>query len=185
MPSSIMRSRLAFLLAATLLCAVAQATHSIAHGGFLHPRHLLRARTVDTDEVSFPGLEMFPNGTLSGLGLSTTCENTLYQTINCDGNVSSLVTGDYIGSFDNSTLTSLVCAESCEASISQMHDSVLANCGASAEYVTGMSYLALVDELWSGWNQSCFVDPTTGENCNGTYTSNHMCCTASHARVNY
>ncbi|PYH88796.1 hypothetical protein BO71DRAFT_281329, partial [Aspergillus ellipticus CBS 707.79] len=127
-------------------------------------------RTADTD-VTFTGVSMFENGTLAGSGLSTACEDALYQKVYCDEAISDLMTDAYIGSFDNATLTEMVCASSCEASIAQMHESVLDNCGTSASLIPGITFLALVDELWSNWNQSCSVDPTTGENCNDEIAS--------------
>ncbi|KAL4904654.1 hypothetical protein BDW74DRAFT_185554 [Aspergillus multicolor] len=81
------------------------------------------------------------------------------------------MTDGYIGSFDNATTTALVCAAGCETSIAQLHDSVLTSCGASAELIPGISFLNLVGALWSGWNQSCFVDPSTGANCNDELAS--------------
>ncbi|KAE8150987.1 hypothetical protein BDV25DRAFT_171767 [Aspergillus avenaceus] len=53
-----------------------------------------------------------------------------------------------------------------EGSIAKFHSSVLASCGESAELVPGLPFLGLVDQVWSNWNQSCFVDPDTGKNCN-------------------
>ncbi|ODM14595.1 hypothetical protein SI65_09940 [Aspergillus cristatus] len=107
---------------------------------------------------------MFPNGSLSGLGLTSACETALYQKVNCDYGLSSLMTDGYVGSFDNATLTALICDAGCKASITQLHDTVSGNCGETAELVPGLPFLGLVDEC--DWNQSCFVDPTTGENCN-------------------
>ncbi|KAL4973054.1 hypothetical protein BDW66DRAFT_162375 [Aspergillus desertorum] len=138
-----MARRLALLLAASSFPA-GHAAHFASHGGF-HAH----ARTVDSD-VTSQSVSMFPNGTLSGLGLSAACEDAL--------------TGD-------AATTALVCAASCEASIAQLHDSVSASCGSSAELIPGMSYLDLVNQLWSSWNQSCFTDPTTGVNCNDEIAS--------------
>ncbi|KAJ5720928.1 uncharacterized protein N7483_008862 [Penicillium malachiteum] len=82
---------------------------------------------------------MFPNGTLSGLGLSSACENALYQTIDCDDHISSLSIDGYIGSFDNATVTALVCATTCEISIVKLHNLVSTNCGDSAELIPDIS----------------------------------------------
>ncbi|KAJ6096606.1 hypothetical protein N7486_007352 [Penicillium sp. IBT 16267x] len=147
-------------------CLGAAHAHSISHGRLHNAKHDAQPRTVNTRDVASSGVSMFQNGTLSGLGLSSTCENALYQTIDCDDNISSLGTDQYIGSFDNATITALVCATGCEASIAQLHDSVMTSCGDSAELIPGIPFLTLVDQLWSTWNQTCFVDPTTGENCN-------------------
>ncbi|KAF7122739.1 hypothetical protein CNMCM5793_000849 [Aspergillus hiratsukae] len=112
------------------------------------------------------GVTMFPSGSLSSLGLTSACESPLYNSIDCDPGVSALVTSSYGGSLNNATLTSLVCQSTCEASIAQLHDSVAASCGTTAALVPGMPFLALVDQVWSNWNQTCFTDPTTGDNCN-------------------
>lgn len=113
------------------------------------------------------GVTMFTDGSLSSLGLSSACELSLYSSIDCDPGLSSLATSSYGGSLDNATLTSLVCQSACGASIAQLHDSVAANCGTTAALVPGISFLALVDQVWSNWNQTCFTDLTTGDNCNG------------------
>ncbi|PWY73017.1 hypothetical protein BO70DRAFT_297465 [Aspergillus heteromorphus CBS 117.55] len=159
------------LLLAVASCFIpAEAVHFSSHGYLHAARHHHQSRTVDPS-VSFPGLSMFPNGSLSGLDLSSACEDALSQKIYCDETVSSLITDDYIGSFDNSTLTALVCASSCGSSIAELHESVSASCGTTADLIPGISFLALVDELWSNWNQSCITDPTTGENCNDEIAS--------------
>lgn len=168
-----MKRHFALFLAAAFCFAAGQA-QSFSHGSLHTYKHHAHVRRVDISNTTFSGVMMFPNGTLSGLDLSSTCEDALYQTVDCDDNISSLFTDGYIGSFDNVTMTSLVCAASCEASIAMMYDSVSTSCGDSAELIPGMSYLALVNQLWSNWNQSCFVDPTTGENCNGEDTLIHL-----------
>lgn len=137
----------------------ARLSHSHLHDG----RHL----SLRTNDISFSGIPMFANGSLSDFGLSSSCEQALYQNIYCDDAVSYMSTNSYVGSFDNSTLTALVCDPGCEASISELHDAVAVNCGTSAAYVAGLPYLALVDQLWSNWNRTCFTDPITGGNCNG------------------
>jgi hypothetical protein len=113
---------------------------------------------------------MFSNGSLSSLGLITACELSLYGSIDCDPRVSSLATSSYGGSLDNDTLTSLVCRSACGTSIAQLRDSVETSCGSTAALVPGMTFLALVDQVWSNWNASCFTDPTSGDNCNGIST---------------
>lgn len=161
-----MRNRFPLILAASS-CFTAGYAHSLSHGWIHGARHLAHARAAASSSTNFAGVAMFPNGTLSGLDLSSACETALYSTVDCDDNISSLITNDYIGSFDNATTTASVCAASCETSITNMYNSVLSSCGVSAELTQGMTYLSLINQLWSNWNQSCFVDPTTGQNCNG------------------
>ncbi|PCG89723.1 hypothetical protein PENOC_105280 [Penicillium occitanis (nom. inval.)] len=129
-------------------------------------RRALNTSTIHSPNVDFTGLSIFDNGTLSGLDLTDACETALYQAVYCDEGISSLVTNGYVGSFDNSTLTTLVCDASCGNSIAQLHSAVSTGCGETAGIVPGFPFLGLVDMLWSNWNQSCFNDATTGQNCN-------------------
>ncbi|KAJ5757764.1 uncharacterized protein N7511_006458 [Penicillium nucicola] len=152
----------------TLMVLWAPACFAATHAGRQFHSHLHHARSLSprTSDVSFPGIQMFSNESLSDLGLSSTCEQALYRTIYCDATVSYMSSNSYVGNFDNSTLTALVCEDECEISISQFHDAVATNCGASAAYIPGLSFLSLVDQVWSNWNLTCLVDPTTGQNCN-------------------
>lgn len=118
---------------------------------------------------------MFSNGSLSSLNLTSACEAALYQTVDCAGEASSLMTSGYVGSLENATETSLVCDAGCEVSVAQLHDAVAASCvGSSANLIDGMPFVDLVDLFWSNWNQSCFVDPATGTNCNGQSARIHV-----------
>lgn len=111
---------------------------------------------------------MFTEGSLSSLNLTSACEAVLYQTVDCADEAASLMTSGYVGSFENATETTLVCDAGCEASVAQLHDAVATSCvGSSANLIDGMPFVDLVDFFWSNWNQSCFVDPATGTNCNG------------------
>lgn len=156
---------LAVLWAATSCFLAGHASHMRSHE-HLHAVRRLNRRTEDSD-VNVSGVSMFDDGSLSYLGLASDCEAALYQKVSCDDAISSLMTNGYVGGFDNSTVAALVCDTGCEASIAKLHHSVLTSCGESAELVPGLSFLGLVDQVWSNWNQSCFVDPSTGENCNG------------------
>lgn len=118
------------------------------------------------------GLAMFPQGYLASSGLSTTCETTLYQSVNCPQEASDLMSDGYIDS-DDQSVTDLVCRPVCGSSIGHMRSKVASACG-SEEFVPGMSYVSLVDKFWSSWNQSCFSDPKTGKNCNSMYEP-HAC----------
>jgi hypothetical protein len=145
--------------------------HDIYHGNHDYlDRRLANTTKSNSQNVAFSGLSMFDNVLLSGLNLTSTCESALSQTVYCDDNISSLMTSGYVGSFDNSTLTALVCDTGCGTSIAQLNDAVLAGCGETTGVVPGLPFLGLVDLVWSNWNQSCFSDQTTGQNCNGKFT---------------
>ncbi|RAH47432.1 LysM peptidoglycan-binding domain-containing protein [Aspergillus brunneoviolaceus CBS 621.78] len=165
-----MRGRWAISLLAASCFDTGQATHYNSHA-YLHAavHHSVR-RIADSDPTTGE-VSMFQNGSLASLGLTTTCEEALYQSVACDPAISSLTSDDYLGSFDNATLTALVCASSCEKSIKQLQSSVLTGCGDEAGLIPGLPFVGLVDMLWANWNQSCFMDPTTGENCNDQIAS--------------
>ncbi|KAE8161705.1 carbohydrate-binding module family 50 protein [Aspergillus tamarii] len=155
---------LAVLWVAASFFAEGNASHLRSHEHLHSARHL-RQRN-EKDNPSFSGVSMFPTGSLSYMNLMPDCENALYQKVNCDDAVSSLMTDGYVSSFDNSTLSTLVCNAGCEAAIAKLHDAVSTNCGETTELVPGLPIIGLVNLLWSNWNQSCFADPNTGENCN-------------------
>ncbi|RAK77743.1 uncharacterized protein BO72DRAFT_427845 [Aspergillus fijiensis CBS 313.89] len=165
-----MRGRWAISVLAASCFDTGQATHYNSHA-YLHAavHHSVR-RIADSDPTTGE-VSMFQNGSLASLGLTTTCEEALYQSVACDPAISSLTSDDYLGSFDNATLTALVCASSCEKSIKQLQSSVLTGCGDEAGLIPGLPFVGLVDMLWANWNQSCFMDPTTGENCNDQIAS--------------
>lgn len=127
---------------------------------------LLAGFAIAAKVADAAGLAMFPQGYLADRGLSSTCEATLYQSVNCPEEASDLMTDGYIDSGDPA-VPKLVCGKVCGGSIGHMRTKVASACGAE-ELVPGMSYVSLVDQFWSSWNQSCFSDPKTGENCNGT-----------------
>ncbi|KAM5529504.1 hypothetical protein BFJ69_g16583 [Fusarium oxysporum] len=126
---------------------------------------LLAGFAIAAKVADAAGLAMFPQGYLADRGLSSTCEATLYQSVNCPEEASDLMTDGYIDSGDPA-VPKLVCGKVCGGSIGHMRTKVASACGAE-ELVPGMSYVSLVDQFWSSWNQSCFSDPKTGENCNG------------------
>lgn len=118
--------------------------------------------------TSFTGFSMFSNGSLSSLNLTSACEAALYQTVDCADETALLMTSGYVGSIENATETASVCDAGYEASVAQLHDAVATSCvGSSANLMDGMPFVDLVDLFWSNWNQSCFVNPATGTNCNG------------------
>ncbi|KAM0545773.1 hypothetical protein ACHAPJ_011197 [Fusarium lateritium] len=133
--------------------------------GFLtHSHGLLVGLAITSRLADAAGLSMFPDGSLADSGLPSTCEATLYQSVNCPVEASDLVTDGYIDS-DDPAVTEAVCRTACGNSIGHMRTKVASACG-SEEMIPGMPYVNLVDKFWSSWNLSCFSDPTTGDNCN-------------------
>lgn len=160
-----------FIFIFYLLLHFVRASQPMEYHGSRHMARFLESRKVNVTQagvssINFAGVSIFPNGSLSNLNLTTNCENLLYQKINCDDSVSKLWTRGYVGSFDNSTQTTLLCDTGCEASISELRNAVSTSCGNTVGLLPGLPFIGLVDMLWSNWNQSCFTDPTTKENCN-------------------
>lgn len=111
-------------------------------------------------------LTVFPEGSLSGMGLSSACEATLYQGVSCAEEALPLMGDVPIGSFGDSKVTELVCRPVCERTIRHMRDKVALACD-EEEMIPGLPYVRLFDRFGSNWNQSCFNDPDSGKNCNG------------------
>jgi hypothetical protein len=111
------------------------------------------------------GFAMFPQGSMANRGLSSSCEATLYQTVKCPDEASNLAApGNTI--VDDAALLESVCRKTCGGSIGHQSSKVALACG-TEEFFPGMTYVSLIDDLWSSWNKTCFTDPKTGKNCNG------------------
>ncbi|KAK7941548.1 LysM domain-containingprotein [Apiospora aurea] len=110
------------------------------------------------------GWTLFEEGTLSAVGLKKECEASLYQQIQCDASTKSLTTQKFDGG--DKAVVDHACTDGCSRALQALHIAVDTSCGAKAELVPGMPILDLVDRLWYNWNQSCFVDPDSGKNCN-------------------
>ncbi|KAI1014460.1 hypothetical protein LB504_012235 [Fusarium proliferatum] len=124
---------------------------------------LLMGLAVVTRFVDASGLAMFPQGSLSSAGLPSVCEATLYQSINCADETADLAANGYLDN-DDPAVTKLVCRATCGGAIGHMRTKVASACG-TGEMVPGMSFVNMVDKLWSSWNQTCFASPKTGEFC--------------------
>ncbi|KAF5602849.1 uncharacterized protein FSUBG_7489 [Fusarium subglutinans] len=124
---------------------------------------LLAGLAIVTRLADAAGLSMFPEGSLSSAGLPSVCEATLYQSINCADETAGLAVDGYLDS-DDPAITKLVCRPTCGGAIGHMRTKVASACG-TEEMVPGMSFVHMVDKLWSSWNQTCFTDPKTGKLC--------------------
>ncbi|UZP46436.1 hypothetical protein NXS19_014248 [Fusarium pseudograminearum] len=130
---------------------------------FNHGHGLLASLAIVTRLADASGLTMFRQGSLSGAKLPTVCEATLYQSINCADETAGLAANGYLDS-DDPAVTKLVCRSTCGGAIGHMRTKVASACG-DEEMVPGMTFVYMVDKLWSSWNQTCFTDPKTGKFC--------------------
>ena len=122
--------------------------------------------------ATFPGFQLVSTQSLTGLGLSTTCEQVLYQPIACDNFTALLGDKTYHGSLGDTVLTASVCDASCSTALAAFHRKVKGACAATPELSPGFPVLALIDSIWGGWNETCVKDNSTaGGFCNGKYSA--------------
>lgn len=115
----------------------------------------------------FPGWSIFPTGSLAGLGLSSACENALYQTVKCERSTRALLMDTYQGNVRNLTLLTEWCDKGCADSIKFLRNSIATTCAATPHLAPGYPFLGFVDMLWAHWNEMCFTDPASGRFCDG------------------
>ncbi|KAH0424199.1 hypothetical protein CcaCcLH18_11702 [Colletotrichum camelliae] len=123
------------------------------------PVELLSPRQTTT------GLKLVAQGTFAGLGLAESCEQVLYQTINCDPYVHNLGQKVYHGSPGDKAFTDTICSATCEAALSTARRRIAGSCASTPELFQGYPVLSLVDSITSGWNETCLRD-TDGAYCN-------------------
>lgn len=114
------------------------------------------------------GFTLVSDGMFEGLGLTPTCEQVLYQQINCEPYVLSLGQKKYHGSLGDETLTDAVCADTCSLALSTARRRIAGACSSTPEALPGFPVLDLIDSVIAGWEETCLKDSETGEYCNGT-----------------
>lgn len=110
--------------------------------------------------------QVAPTGSFAGLGLTTTCENILYQNINCNPFVLSLGQKVYHGSPGDKTFTETVCSATCSSALQNAQRRITGACAQTPELFPGFPVTALIDPIISGWNETCLKD-SDGAYCNG------------------
>ncbi|KAL3438555.1 pectin lyase-like protein [Aspergillus tetrazonus] len=97
-------------------------------------------------------------------GLPNACKTSLTQLVKCDPYALMFLDETYRGSLENATLTDSVCDESCAASLKSWFDNVDSTC--AGYNVSGSAATKYGGQVWSGWNETCLRDSTSGEYCN-------------------
>lgn len=113
------------------------------------------------------GFQLAATGTLTGVGLTSTCEQVLYQNINCNAFVSTLGQRVYHGSLQDPLLTDSVCMPTCGNALMTAHRRILGACAQSPELAPGYPVVALLDRIHTGWNETCLKDNKSMKYCNG------------------
>jgi hypothetical protein len=98
-------------------------------------------------------------------GLPAACKTSLTQLVKCDPYALMFLEENYRGSLDNDTLTESVCDQSCATSLESWFDNVDSTC--AGYNVTGSAATKYGGRIWSGWNETCLKDTTSGKYCNG------------------
>jgi hypothetical protein len=97
--------------------------------------------------------------------VSEVCKTALTETIKCDPYVEKFRELRYRGSLESKSLTDSVCDVGCGKSLKSWFDTVTTSCanfqvgGAIANRAGGI--------VWTGYNETCLLDPATGQYCNG------------------
>lgn len=123
---------------------------------------LLSARQTST------GFQLGAQGTFSGFGLTSACEQVLYQTVNCDPYVLKLSKKVYHGSPGDKAFTDKVCSATCSTALSTTRRRIAGSCSTTPDLFPGYPVLSLIDSVMSGWNETCLKD-TDGAYCNGEH----------------
>ena len=92
----------------------------------------------------------------------------MYQTVKCYNQTASLAIG-YHGGFDDKNTIDLVCDSSCGLSLSYIHNSIEAACKDTLDLIPGIPLITTIDNIWSGWNDTCLIDLSIGDYCNSMF----------------
>ncbi|KAH7126685.1 hypothetical protein B0J11DRAFT_604462 [Dendryphion nanum] len=124
-----------------------------------------------SSRAEFSGFQILSPGSLSDLGLNPRCEQVLYQSLNCDGFLSTFSSPAYRRSLEDEALTKSVCDTSCSSALETFHRRVAGSCASNPELIPGIPTLSLIDGLWGAWNETCLTDSETGKFCNDVIAS--------------
>lgn len=113
------------------------------------------------------GFQLAPSNSLEGIGLSRTCEDVLYQSINCESTVHGLGTKTYHTGLGSNELMAEVCNSRCETALRTARRRIAGACKSSPNIMPGYPVLSMIDEVYTGWNETCLRDKTSSKYCNG------------------
>ncbi|RYP74297.1 hypothetical protein DL771_003118 [Monosporascus sp. 5C6A] len=149
-------------MAVRFLCAVLAAFHMIEARSA--PDSVLNSRQA-------AGFRLAPEGKFAGMGLTTTCEQVLYQQIQCHAAVGGLSAKVYHDTLGDQAFTDTVCSTSCSTALTTARRRVTGACASTPELIPGYPVVALIDSVRTGWNETCLRDTETGNYCNAIIDS--------------
>lgn len=99
--------------------------------------------------------------------LPAACRASLTQLVKCDPYTLMFLEGRYRGSLEDDDLAQSVCDKSCATSLESWFKTVDLTCAGYS--VSGSAATKYGGQIWSGWNETCLKDPTSGKYCNGKH----------------
>jgi hypothetical protein len=142
------------------------------HNGFLSSILAWVRNSSDTTvgERHFEGFCIYLPGNSKIKGLTKTCQTALTQTIKYHSKLQGWQQPEMRTSLESKELTDDVCDAGCGCSLQSYYNSVIAACqGQNFTIAAGTTFPERAGgTIWTGYNETCLQDPSTGEYCNGT-----------------
>ncbi|KAH8698403.1 pectate lyase superfamily protein-domain-containing protein [Talaromyces proteolyticus] len=123
----------------------------------------LKGSEQTTGQKTFPGFTIYSPDDLPST-FSAECITALSATIDCDLYVFDFYETAYHGSLGNETLTDSVCDKGCGESLGNWVHDVQRNCAGYTLFSNPADRFG--GNMWAGWNETCYKDPTTNLYCN-------------------
>lgn len=136
-------------------------------------------------EREFPGFRVYSPGSIYIEDLTPTCQTALTQTIKCHGVLQGWQQPQMRGALEDTELTDAVCDAGCGRSLEDYYEGVISACtGQNFTVKAGVTFPARAGgTIWTGYNETCLKDSSTGQYCNGLYPSEYHWLSAFTNRV--
>ena len=122
---------------------------------------------------TFPGFTVYSSGFVDKLSdASPACKSALKGQINCHDLVENFQSMEYRGSLNNVTLTDIVCAHECSASLDGWTNAVQDACG-DLKIADGPAF-APGKIMSTGFNETCLKDQDNKSYCNGKFLQDQV-----------
>ncbi|KAL6229265.1 hypothetical protein BDW75DRAFT_249917 [Aspergillus navahoensis] len=119
-------------------------------------------------ERHFEGFRIYSPGNSKIEGLTETCQTALTQTVKCHSKLQGWQQPEMRTSLESKELTDDVCDAGCGRSLQSYYNGVVAACqGQNFTVAAGTTFPERAGgTIWTGYNETCLQDPSTGEYCN-------------------
>ncbi|KAL2802724.1 hypothetical protein BJX63DRAFT_99406 [Aspergillus granulosus] len=112
---------------------------------------------------NFPGFTIYTQDELPE-SFSDDCITALSATVKCQDTVFSFGEPSYHGSLGDIELTDAVCDSGCGESLATWFNNAQTYCSGYSLYNSPPEIYG--GNMWAGWNETCYRDPTSGFYCN-------------------